>query len=129
MSEQAIVQLTSSAAEFLITLQDMNRRLGALYQHMVPVLRRSVMDHSEKQCENIEVLIASAQKHLDLSKEQLEISEMIIPYLLESQLVKMRELVEVMKIWEEELGNAVRWMQNVLRRCSLTLERLVLEDE
>lgn len=107
----------------------MNRRLGRFYQRLVPVLRRRVHDHSEEQCEEIQRLIDTAQEHLDLAQDVREVAVKMVEMLLLTEVEKMSDLFDVMSAWKDVLERAVKWMEEVLQKCSFTLDKLTLEDQ
>lgn len=124
----ANLRVTDKSAAFLVTLQDMNRRLGVLYQLSLPVLHRRITDHSKEQCQRIEVWITTVKRYLELSKELVEVGDLMEPFLQPNQVVKMKELLAVMDIWGVEMDKAVASMQNALEKSTLTLAGLVLEE-
>lgn len=113
--------------EFLATIRDMNRRLGRFYQRLVPNLRRRFRDNTEEQLEEIKILIATAEEHLELANSVREVGEKIVPLLQPNEVVTVQELLGVMGVWEEEFDEAVEYFREVLKKCSLTLEGLSLE--
>lgn len=127
MSESRGATIAESNAKFLVTVQEMNCRLGALYYLISPVLHTGHEARSEEQCDDLKILIAKAEVHLVLAKEMRDIGSVMVMLLHDSQVTYIRDLFGVMDRWEEELEDAVEHMQDVLKNnCTLTLDGLTL---
>lgn len=126
--QSADLEITQKSATFLIALQDLNRRLGVLYQLIVPLLFRRSTDYTEAECERIELLINTVTQYLGLAKELMDVSVLVEPYLEPIQCARMKELLAVMEIWGAEMESAVGWMKEALAGSRVVLEGRLLEE-
>lgn len=124
----ATLEVTNKSAAFLVTLQNMNRRFGVLYQSIIPVLRRHLTDHTGEQCEEIKVWITTVTQRLELSTELGDVGHLMRPFLQPDQVARMEELLAVMDIWQVEMEKAIAWLKDALETSTLILAGRLLED-